>query len=202
MIKKLCSNIVPYIDRYVIVEDRGSPWLDNRDNYEWYYSYGKTFKPKKILEIGTRCGYSLISMMFGAEGAVRKVCFYDNEKDMGGSIAIATDNIDKAFPDVEVVSFKVDTNEIDTPFHNDRDYDIVHIDADHTPDSVRHDFKLFWNSLSPGGVLILDDMKSITGEKNTDLFYHICPWILDDMEILSFEYIKNYNRQMLVYKNE
>jgi predicted O-methyltransferase YrrM len=202
MIKKLCDNIVPYIDRYVITEDRGAPWLDNRNNYEWYYSYGKIFRPKKILEIGTRCGYSLLSMMFGAEDSVRDVCFYDSERDIEGSIGIATDNLTKAFPEVNIESYKIDTNLIETPLHSDRNFDIIHIDADHNPDSVRHDFKLFWDSLAPGGVLILDDMKSISGENNTYLFHHILPWILDDKYILSFEYIKNYNRQLLVYKNE
>jgi len=197
--KKACDNAVPYLDPYVLKQDRGAPWLDCRDNYEWYYTYGHEFKPQRILEVGVRFGYSVLAMMFGANGCTEHVSLYDNEQEEPGSLNVANDLINKAFPDVVVSIHKTDTQIYD-PAHGEGPFDLIHIDADHRPEAVRHDITVFWSLLRSSGVMILDDMMSIDGENACPLFFHLMPWLFDHNAVAQVMFIKNYNGHLLVWK--
>ena len=199
MIEKLCENIVPYIDSYVVVEDRGAPWLDNRDNYEWYFSYGATFRPNSILEVGVRYGYSLLSMIIGSKFSVKKLYLYDNEIDIPGSTEIAIQSIKKVAPEIEIIFHKVNTFDLNCPSDYEK-VDLIHIDGCHRPREVRHDYDLFWKHLNPGGVMVFDDSRSLSGEKTSPLFFHLIPMFYDNHEIGNIEIVNNYSMHILLRK--
>jgi len=66
---KFIENSFPQIKDYLIEGDTGLTAYNNSgmdDYYNYYYSYGRHFAAKNILEIGVRYGYSLISLVKGA----------------------------------------------------------------------------------------------------------------------------------------
>jgi hypothetical protein len=81
-----------------------------------------------------------------------------------------------------------------------RPFDMIHIDADHKPESVRKDFDNLWPLLAPGGVMIIDDMRSLACERCVPLIFHIIPWIMDHWSVRCWTFVNNYNCQLLVEK--
>lgn len=199
MITKQVDNAVPYLDPYVLEKDRGTPWLDCRDNYEWYITYGHIFKPKNILEVGVRFGYSVLSLLFGSGGATKMVSLYDNEQEEYGCLDIAAKLIRQAFPDVLIYLHNIDTGTLERPPEVSK-FELIHIDGNHRPFAVLKDIRIFWEMVSPGGVMILDDMNSISGEKSSQLFFHVLPYVYDMKDVSQFSIINNYSRNLLLYK--
>lgn len=197
--KKLCENAVLFLDPYVVKKDRGTPWLDCRDNYEWYFTYGKIYQPKSILEVGVRYGYSVFSMCKGS-GIVDKVVLVDNEMDEPGCLDYAQKYFNEVFPLMEVVLYKDDSSVVYKSINEK--FDLVHIDANHKPMHVQSDFRNFWPLVKPGGTMILDDMRSLAGENTVPLAFHIIPILLDTQNIRCWNFINNYNNQIIIEKKE
>ena len=60
------------------IEHKG--YINSGNCYELYYAISKYYNPDTILEIGTRNGYSLYSMMLGSN-VLSKVVGYDKDMD-------------------------------------------------------------------------------------------------------------------------
>lgn len=163
LINQIRSSRSHFTDKQLIEEifvDGDETYLESNNNYIWYYSIGLVFQPLKILEFGTRNGYSLLTMIKGAEyrGKQTKdieLWSYDAEIDLPGSQQRCKNffterghkcvfNIIKT-EDIEGLSIE--------------GVDLVHIDANHTPDGVYHECWLGFNSLKVGGHLLVDDYK-------------------------------------------
>ena len=76
--KKIIEDIFPVMKPFIFAEDISRPHMESKNYYEWYYTYGDFYKPKTILEIGTRCAYSAIAVALGSK-QVEKIVMIDNE---------------------------------------------------------------------------------------------------------------------------
>lgn len=145
--------------------DERAEWVTGANNYVWYHLVGAYYRPRRVLEIGTRYGYSLWAVLKGAGfvGGVGtggqhpppEVTCYDAEVD---DDVEPLRFVEKWFGrrGVEVRAFRQDTQKLialDVP--DPVDYALV--DADHSYVGCLHDCELAWAALRPGGVLAVDD---------------------------------------------
>jgi len=199
--RKMCENAVLFLDPHVVTKDRGAPWLDCRDNYEWYYTYGFAYQPRSLLEVGVRFGYSAISICTGCSVPPNLVVLVDDGRDEPEGLEHAKTCLDGLFPAINVITHAWDTQKLDFGLVIEgRPFDMIHIDADHRPDAVRHDFEFFWPFLKSGGMMILDDMRSLAGERCVPLMFHVLPWLMDRQDVRILNFVNNYNCQLLVEK--
>jgi predicted O-methyltransferase YrrM len=135
---------------WLMPEDVGRDHIAANDNYAWYYVIGQYFKPKKMVEIGVKYGYSIKSLLGGAGDIF--VVGYDNEVHRPGSNHI----VKKRLTDMGVkhVIYTQSSQDCST-FGND--LDLVHVDGSHAPNDAFHDMVAGWVSLRTGGVLLVDD---------------------------------------------
>lgn len=125
--------------------------------YNWYAHYGASIRPKEILEIGVRRGYSAFALIKGAEGTVRRFLGVDMELDIPGSNADAEAVVRRLGVD-DVAIIKSDTR---TSFPwIDGSFDLIHVDADHSMRGALKDICNVLPLLSPGGTIIVDDVES------------------------------------------
>lgn len=157
-------------------------YLKSNNYYEFYYAISKFYKPKKILEIGVRYGYSLGVMIKGS-GLVEKVVGIDNDDYHQGSLSVAQNNLKKhVSSDLEYVFSNIDSHTIPK---FDEYYDLIHIDGDHTYEGKLKDLDLLKNACK---IAIIDDVYHIPDvssaandwmEKNKDIIKS--SFLLDSM---------------------
>jgi hypothetical protein len=136
------------------------PALYQRRYYEDYFLLARYFGPRSILEIGTRFGYSLIAMCRGASPALQRVVSIDLESYENcfdqPTQAVARRNFDAcvgpAEPSRQFIVGDSHTVEVAETF------DLIHVDGDHTEAGARDDIVKFFERLSPGGVMLVDDL--------------------------------------------
>jgi predicted O-methyltransferase YrrM len=155
-LKETCKLSEEDILREIHNLDVGMPWM-NKDTYIWYYILGQVFRPKTILEIGTRFGYSLRSMILGSE-QTSEIWFYDSELDYEGSIQYVVDYFSGNFPNVLVNWTKINTRELKKLDVNQK-VDLCHIDAEHSAKGCYEDCWLCYEILDKqSGVMLIDDV--------------------------------------------
>ena len=116
------------------IEHKG--YINSGNCYELYYAISKYYNPDTILEIGTRNGYSLYSMMLGSE-VLSKVVGYDKNMDY---TVVTRDNLSSHVPDH--VQFEIRNEDTQTLSELDDVYRLVHIDADKSYEGTYHDLEL------------------------------------------------------------
>jgi len=122
--------------------------------YAFYYTYVKLFKPKTILEIGVRNGYSLLSMMSADENVQIDGVDNETEKDFENVKKYKNDNVNLIKSNSDLF-FKVN-NQVDR-------YDMIHIDGDHSFDQCRDDLK---NAMGiANDIIVIDDSIAISTVK-------------------------------------
>lgn len=122
-----------------------------------YYYLGKLFKPKRILEIGTYIGRSLIWLVLGS-GQVELVVSVDNESYTPNSQSIAKQSLhDFGFRgnSVFIVGNTKDKSVKDQL--RKFTFDLIHIDGDHSYEGCLNDLKLSWELLDSKGIVIVHD---------------------------------------------
>jgi hypothetical protein len=147
--------------------DYEADWMTGGNYYEWYYTYANILRPKYILEIGVRYGYSAMSIIAGYPG-VRGCVLIDNG--CGGvPVECGVSNLcrfcERYWPDSSrsIVGLDRDTQKL-MQLPGDlmpEKFDLIHIDAEHTTTGVLHDLELTWPLLAVGGVVIVDDMNAV-----------------------------------------
>jgi predicted O-methyltransferase YrrM len=127
--------------------------------YNYYYSYGRHFKPKSIFEIGVRAGYTGYFLLKGS-GAT-KYRGIDLECYMKNSNKKAEQLLSRACDDVLVTL--VNSHSLS---ELDQKYDMIHVDGDHTYKGKVQDLELALENLAEGGVIVVDDYtdKNPTGK--------------------------------------
>lgn len=167
IIENKIENIMTYIDSDMFVYEQNDPLHDyilSKNCYEWYYTIAKTLQPKSILEIGVRFGYSLVSMMKGAEDSVQTVVGIDNDSYIWNSAQVARKYCETVKPNITTIDV-IDSQQLQTL---DRQFDLVHIDGDHTYIGKVHDLNLVKTHCK---YCIIDDYDFIeTVRKATDDF--------------------------------
>lgn len=148
------ASIFDVLDRSIFSPDFDKPdemaYIESGNCYEWYYAIGKHYKPESILEIGVRFGYSLASLIKGAGGAVYALGWdiesYESESNQHARKIIQTELNESR---VEII--RVDSQREDQA----HDFDLIHIDGDHSYYGKVHDLMLAW--MSGAKVIVVDD---------------------------------------------
>lgn len=99
--------------------------------YSLYYEIGRILKPKSILEIGVRNGYSLASLCSGAE-LTEQVYGIDFETYVTDSVHIATQALKNEYGiNAHIVHADSHLVDVQKEFSRNR-FDLIHIDGDHS----------------------------------------------------------------------
>lgn len=123
--------------------------------YEYFYAISNYYKPESILEIGVRLGYSFISMILGNPSMLYAKGI-DNQSYHTDSMQRAKNNIEKILPDFSY--YELFSANSQTLVSLDRNFDLIHIDGDHSYNGCFHDMRLCYKYAK---VLIIDDYHSI-----------------------------------------
>lgn len=141
-------------------QDAGHDYWAANNTYNWYRAIGRAVKPRRIVEIGVRFGYSLYSLVMGSlEGGQKglEAIAIDSEGYEPGSQAVAARAVS---PLVTAYGRHVlDTNNVASLSLDS--VDLAHVDGDHSEVGCRYDMWLVWETLKPGGVLLVDDVTHI-----------------------------------------
>lgn len=143
---------------HVLEDDRKMPWWTENRYYQYYAGLAELLGPKSVLELGVRLGYSLVAMVRGsgpAGGNIEMIVGVDNECGIAGSQELARQNIEAA-GHKGILSI-VTRNVFEAPAAVSGHYDLVHVDADHSPDGTMFSIWYAWALVKPGGVLVVDD---------------------------------------------
>lgn len=138
--------------------DRGADFASDRDDcYSWYYLIAQAVRPKIILEIGTRFGYSVVAMCSSPEAkqSVSMVHCVDDESCVSGSLTYASQQMNRQ--QIKHTMHRTGTQNLSSLDINS--VDLCHVDADHSANGCFHDAMLCWQSLNDGGYMLIDDMK-------------------------------------------
>lgn len=126
--------------------------------YSVYTALCEELKPKTILEIGVRAGYSAYAMLSAVPEATYQGIDADNGTNGGekGYYLYAQEMLEREFPKASVTIHKDDSQQL---LCLDRRYDLIHIDGGHNHDEALHDLELCrpW-----GDWLLVDDTASIS----------------------------------------
>lgn len=160
---RLVDEARNYTDEFLIGDalhdmDRGADFAGGGCNcYSWHYSLGYQLRPRVVVEIGTRFGYSMLSMFRSQKSRERLeiVHCFDNESCVPGSILHASRHFAaNSIPHRITVANTQDMNSL--PVNG---ADVCHVDADHSECGCFHDCMIAWEALVDGGHLIVDDAK-------------------------------------------
>lgn len=141
----------------------GAPFHDylvGGNYYEWYYSIARTCQPKSILEIGVRFGYSMCFMALALDSVYLEG--WDIESYTAGSNTIAENNVRSLGYEAKILNKNSqDVKDLD------RDYDLVHVDGDHSCAGTLHDMNLVWRHCK---CMVVDDYYVPDVKKAVDEF--------------------------------
>lgn len=145
--------------------DRGAAIISGNNNYTWYYAIGALLRPKRIAEFGVRYGYSTLAMGLGAlHSGVSNLWIigWDGEIDISGSTEIANARLERhgLLPNFFVANtdspeILEEINRVSKP--SSKKYDIVHVDADHSPAGIVRELGLALRLVNDTGVILVDD---------------------------------------------
>lgn len=126
------------------------------------------YKPKTILEIGTRYGYSFCAMLDTVDTIEHAVSIdMENESDYGGTPGAflkAQKNLRKLknsgrWPNLQTLKFvncnTQKVNQLDIKFPA---IDLAYVDGDHSFVGCLHDLNLVLPLMSPNGIILVDDV--------------------------------------------
>lgn len=133
-------------------------YLNAADYYPFLNALARDFKAERILEVGVRFGYSAVAFIHG--NPVREYVGLDYDLYDPTSSAKSSANLEwlNRQQHVDVTLIKVNTQTLDSlDFLEGRRFDFIHIDGDHSYEGALTDLRNFWNVLSVGGHMLVDD---------------------------------------------
>lgn len=137
-------------------------FIQGYETYTWYRAIGEAVMPFAILELGVRFGYAGLALLKGAAAAGRQAHYVgiDNEQDGIRSNAIALANLMQIDPEAEILHLNTrNVYAIGVELaKRQRDYDIVHVDADHSPSGIAAELTIAerWVERKDGCILVDD----------------------------------------------
>jgi len=139
-------------------DQRTVPALGQQAYYQFYYLLGKYFSPARILEIGSLFGYSAIALAKGSCcGFFKSVDLQCYANPFGiPSQQVARENCCRSCPDARWEFMKGNSHTIN--LGTSEQFDLIHIDGDHSADGCRDDILKFWPHVAPDGVMLVDDL--------------------------------------------
>lgn len=144
---------------HILDKDRNEFWWQFPNQYPFVYGLGKVLKPASYLEIGTRYGYSLVSIYFGAKQTLNQITSIDLQEYENKSQNYAKDNLLAAGYRGQYEFFAGSSHapEIKAKVKG-RLYDLVCVDGDHSYEGALDDIIFYWDNVRPGGYMIIDDV--------------------------------------------
>ncbi len=149
---------VPIVDALLPLvhqDDRSADYIHSGTYYEWYAAYAQYFRPRRILEIGSRRGYSLAAMLL-ATNSIDRVVSIDNE-----SYGVTVDELHATLAKVIATDrfsiWKLDSQQL-SRLPTDEQFDLIHVDGDHTESGALHDLQLVQSHVAENGIIVLDDV--------------------------------------------
>ncbi len=150
-------NVIDFLKTLPHVEP-DDDYLNAADYYPFLNALARDFNAERVLEIGVRYGYSAVAFIHG--NRVREYVGLDYDLYDPSSSTKSRANLDyvKAQQHVDVTLIKVNTQTLDNlDILQGRTFDFIHIDGDHSYEGALTDLRTFWNLLSVGGHMLVDD---------------------------------------------
>ncbi len=139
--------------------DYGSDFVVGDNYYTWFHAIGAYFRPRRIVEIGTRFGYSMKAFVKGAglPAGDYSLAVFDAECDNDNPEPLSVfERYFRTKMNIDRIRIeRVITQKIDTLGISEMDLGLV--DGDHSRDGCYHDCGLVFASLRAGGVMVVDD---------------------------------------------
>lgn len=137
--------------------DKFCDFVAGDDNYVWWHGLGEILKPRRVVEIGTRFGYSLHCLTHARPGVELTLFSFDAEVDHYPDgrkpLAVAEAWFAGLLADFRVV--RADTRKMKTLGVFGCDVGVV--DGDHSEAGCYHDMGLVHAAVNPGGWVVVDD---------------------------------------------
>jgi predicted O-methyltransferase YrrM len=156
----LLANPPPFDDILsIFVEEdfkhfQHDPAVLTRRCYNFYAGYGAAFRPRSILEIGVRRGYSAFALVHGAKGAVQRFVGLDFQEEGAELI----DSARRLLVGMGVPSVEISTLDTQLSFPAlTGPFSLVHVDADHSTRGALSDLANALPLVAPDGVIVVDD---------------------------------------------
>ena len=154
-----CNTVLHPEDTY--------PWdFRTQEFYKEYklkYAIAKLIQPRSILEVGVRFGYAAQSFLMAVPTA-RYVGLDKDEPSFGPWEGVprtwAAAKLRKRYPLNVIETHHVDTQTADATWFCPNEFDMVHIDADHSYAGALHDMKTFWPFCRRA--MVVDDVVEIS----------------------------------------
>lgn len=138
---RLSFDWLQTLGRILHEKDRSCGLYTNDRTYPTYHAIGRVLNPRSILEVGVRFGYSLASLAAGLEPGAR-IFGVDQETYEMDSNAQAAASL--KLLGIEAQLFRGDSRTFDVMACTGRkQFDLIHIDGDHTADGALHDLLRF-----------------------------------------------------------
>lgn len=137
--------------------DREQDFVSGSNNYVWWHQLARLYMPKRILEIGTRYGYSAWAAMQGScyPLEMQSLTVYDAETDGEKTLHIMEQWF-RCHGIGELTIHQIDTQKLQSLYPMEL-VDWATVDADHTKAGAYHDCELAWPWVKSGGVMVVDD---------------------------------------------
>lgn len=127
--------------------------LLQKDTYAWYWAFSSLLTPDKIGEIGVLFGYSALALLAPHKN-IPLYIGYDAQLYAPDSNERARAKLPK---NANVILS--DTQKVYELL--EKDFDLLHIDGDHTEEGASHDLALAKDAVKSGGWIIVDDIAGL-----------------------------------------
>jgi cephalosporin hydroxylase len=135
----------------------------NMGEYDVYEEMVRKYKPESVLEVGVLFGFSAIAMLWGGKDCIEKYTGFDIELFTKGSNEMAGKNIDLLYKRISIKCPRENIQFLREPHtFPSGNFDLVHIDGDHSFKGCYSDMQKFYPLASKYVVI-------------HDYFYNGCP---------------------------
>ena len=156
-------KLIEFIKGLPYMEDRDTDYVNAPNYYPWLNAMVADYRPQHILEIGVRLGYSAVAMLY--ENDVERYVGIDNDSLVADGLEKAEANLShlvwKGRVSLSFDLFNTDTQKPDNTamekYLEHEDFDLVHIDGDHSYKGAMRDMQTFWPKVTNGGHMLVDD---------------------------------------------
>lgn len=168
-------------------KDKENPHYLQGITYPVYYEVGAALKPKSILEVGVRFGYSLASLASGAQ-ITTDIFGIDYESYALNSVAIATDSLKSLGIEANIIYGNSHNFDVEKSF-NRKHFDLVHIDGDHTTNGALIDIAKYSKYTNK---ILVDDVS------DARVWHAVAAFVASKDDPISVTYIKSSTGFVLI----
>jgi len=143
-----------------------SPRVEKDLHYK--VAIAQMLKPKRILEIGIRAGYSAAAFLYQNPDAtyvgmdlnlsIKGRGLWGGQKNF---MHHATKMLGKLYPHATIQTYVMDSlgQEAKALVASEEPFDLIHVDGDHSEEGCLKDLQLAATCIRPGGIILADDFK-------------------------------------------